>query len=464
MVDTDGGGLTGSKAVVLSITDVNEAPTVTSGATASVAENSPASTVVYTATATDPDTSAPFNTKAWIFTGADAALLSINSSGQVTLNAPADFETKNSYSFNVVDTDGGGLTATKAVVLSITNVNEAPTAPVDNNPATNLVSANAAIGTTVGIIANSTDPDSGDTLTYSLSTNPNNLFAINSTTGVVTVADSADLNTGSYTVGVTATDNHGLAGPASSFTVGVAGLEFSLTGLQISGLEQGSTLNKNTAIGTFAVAGVTGGYTFSLPSTADNNHFVIDPSTGLLSTGGSNVPGGATYHLTVTATLSGSPTLTIPVTAFVGTTGADPLSAATGTNLFFGLNGNDTITGGSGFDAIVAGAGVDTVTGGGSGDFLAGGSGADTFKYLHVTDSQGGLTANGVAKYDTIADFSSGTDKIDLSGGDFAAATLSQPSRPATSVPDLLPRIRLPGISTAPTIKPSSMPIQAAVR
>ena len=65
VVDTDSGGLTGSKAVVLSINDVNEAPTVTSGATASVAENSPASTVVYTATATDPDTSAPFNTKAW---------------------------------------------------------------------------------------------------------------------------------------------------------------------------------------------------------------------------------------------------------------------------------------------------------------------------------------------------------------------------------------------------------------
>jgi len=38
-------------------------------ATASVAENMPASTVVYTATATDPDTSAPFNTKAWSLTG-----------------------------------------------------------------------------------------------------------------------------------------------------------------------------------------------------------------------------------------------------------------------------------------------------------------------------------------------------------------------------------------------------------
>jgi len=31
----------------------------------------------------------------------------------VTLNASADFEAKSSYSFNVVDTDGGGLTGSR---------------------------------------------------------------------------------------------------------------------------------------------------------------------------------------------------------------------------------------------------------------------------------------------------------------------------------------------------------------
>ena len=84
----------------IAVTDVNEAPTVTSGTTGSVAENAPTSTVVYTATATDPATTAPNNTISWSLTGADASLLSINSSGQVTLNAPASFEAKNSYSFN----------------------------------------------------------------------------------------------------------------------------------------------------------------------------------------------------------------------------------------------------------------------------------------------------------------------------------------------------------------------------
>ncbi|WP_328824722.1 beta strand repeat-containing protein [Mesorhizobium neociceri] len=424
VVNTDGGGLIASKAVVLSITDVNEAPTVTSGATASVAENAPASTVVYTATATDPDTTAPNNTQAWSLTGADASLLSINSSGQVTLNASANFEAKSSYSFNVVDTDGGGLTASKAVVLSITNVNEAPTAPTDTNSANNFIAANAANGTVIGVTANSTDPDAGDTATYSFTSNPNNLFAINSTTGVVSVADGQNLNAGSYTIGVQATDNHGLAGPSSNFTVAVAGISASLTSTQLGGLETGNQLNKNLPLGTFKTIGDPDGshtYTYALAIGGDNSQFSVDSSTGVLSVGGSNVSTNQTYHLTVIAT-SGSISLSVPVNIIVGDTGPNSLSATNGINLFYGLNNSDAITGGSGFDGIIAGAGTDTLIGNAGGDFLAGGGQGDTFKYNAITDSQSGVV-NNVANYDTIADFTSGTDKIDLTSFTASAFT-----------------------------------------
>ncbi|WP_246671958.1 cadherin domain-containing protein [Mesorhizobium sp. B2-3-10] len=425
VVDTDGGGLSASKAVVLSVTDVNEAPTVTSGATATVAENAPASTVVYTATATDPDTTAPNNTKTWSLTGTDASLLSINAStGEVTLNASANFEAKNSYSFNVVDTDGGGLSASKAVVLSITNVNEAPTAPTDTNSANNFVAANAANGTIVGVTANSTDPDAGDTVTYSFTNNPNNLFAINSTTGVVTVADGQNLNAGSYTIGVQATDNHGLPGPSSNFTVAVAGISASLTNAQLNGLETGNQLNKNLPLGTFKIIGDPDGshtYTYTLAVGGNNSLFSVDSSTGVLSVGGSNVNTNLTYHVTVIAT-SGSISLSVPVNIIVGDTGNNTLTAANGINLFYGMNNSDAITGGSGFDGIIAGAGVDTLTGNGGGDFLAGGGQSDTFKYNAITDSQSGVV-NNVANYDTIADFASGTDKIDLTSFTASAFT-----------------------------------------
>ena len=58
-------------------------------------------------------------------TGADAGAFTINSStGVVTVNAIPDYETKPSYSFNVVASDGS-LSSSKAVTVSVTDV--APT-------------------------------------------------------------------------------------------------------------------------------------------------------------------------------------------------------------------------------------------------------------------------------------------------------------------------------------------------
>ena len=100
---------------------VNEAPIITSIATANIAENSSDSTVLYTAIATDVDASTTFT---YSLSGDDASLLNINStSGEVTLKTSANYETKNSYSFNVIASDGV-FTDTKAITASVTNVNE----------------------------------------------------------------------------------------------------------------------------------------------------------------------------------------------------------------------------------------------------------------------------------------------------------------------------------------------------
>ena len=65
---------------------------------------------------------------------------------------------------------------------------------------------------------------------------------------------------------------------------------------------------------------------------------------------------------------------------------------------------NNQITGNVGNDTLIGGLGNDT---------LIGGAGADPFVYLAQADS--GITA---ATRDVIADFISGTDRIDLSGID----------------------------------------------
>ncbi|MGB0944324.1 MAG: cadherin domain-containing protein, partial [Marinomonas sp.] len=109
--------------VNLDITAVNDAPVISSGSTGTVTENAATSTVIYTATATDAES----DTINYSLTGTDAALLSINTvTGEVTLNVSADYETKSSYSFNVIATDNGtgNLNSSQAVTVSVSDVND----------------------------------------------------------------------------------------------------------------------------------------------------------------------------------------------------------------------------------------------------------------------------------------------------------------------------------------------------
>jgi Ca2+-binding RTX toxin-like protein len=75
-----------------------------------------------------------------------------------------------------------------------------------------------------------------------------------------------------------------------------------------------------------------------------------------------------------------------------------------GNETFTGGNLADTLNGGAGNDTLNGGGGNDIITGGAGADVLTGGAGADTFVY-----------ASGAhADLDTITDFTSLTDKIDL--------------------------------------------------
>jgi ELWxxDGT repeat protein/VCBS repeat-containing protein len=64
---------------------------------------------------------------------------------------------------------------------------------------------------------------------------------------------------------------------------------------------------------------------------------------------------------------------------------------------------------GQGDDTAVGGAGGDLFYGGGGADHLTGGGGSDTFAYLSASDSKG-------TAYDTITDFTAGTDTFKLTG------------------------------------------------
>ncbi|MDQ3822234.1 MAG: cadherin domain-containing protein [Actinomycetota bacterium] len=94
---------------------------------------------------------------------ADNASFQIDGSTLKT-NAVFDFETKSVYSIRVRATDGPGLFHEEAFTITVTDVNAAPT---DIQLSSSSVAENQPAGTTVGALT-TTDPDAGDTHTYSL--------------------------------------------------------------------------------------------------------------------------------------------------------------------------------------------------------------------------------------------------------------------------------------------------------
>jgi VCBS repeat-containing protein len=118
-----------------------------------------------------------------------------------------------------------------------------------------------------------------------------------------------------------------------------------------------------------------------------------------------------------------------------GGAGDDTLNGTGVVNVIYRGSGNDTIEGNGGDDTIHGGScsdtvngndGNDIIVGGFGGDQLTGSTGDDIFVYLSAIDSNS-------TQFDTISDFASGTDKINLAAlGALAFLHLTSTS---TSVP-----------------------------
>ena len=112
--------------VALAVNNLDDTvPTITSGATATaIAENSGAGQVIYTVTADDSSDVSGGVTFALASTAPDNSAFTINATtGEVTLTANPDYETKSSYIFAVQATDAvGNQSSVQGVSLTITNV------------------------------------------------------------------------------------------------------------------------------------------------------------------------------------------------------------------------------------------------------------------------------------------------------------------------------------------------------
>ncbi|MBT9475385.1 VCBS domain-containing protein [Polaromonas sp.] len=437
---------TASRTITVNVAGTNDAPVVTSSAVGSVNENTATSTVVYAATASDADAG---DSVTWSLSGTDATAFNIDASGNVRLNASADFEAKSSYSFNVVATDGGtpALSDTHAVTVSVNDVNEAPTAVVLSNTTTdidentntathtkvaNITITDDALGTNVlslsgtdaasfEIVGNELFLKAGVTLDFESQAS----YAVNVGVNDAGVGVDPDA-TQSFTLSVNdLIENHAPTIDGQSFTVREHLINSAVNGFEIS-----PTLN---VVASDADADT---LTYSLISDNSGGAFALSTSgqltVGDLSLvdyeGAPGLDGGGSYYSVQVSVSDGqvsSPNATIKVyvtdvtattvsagnNIYDGGNAGETVNALSGSDIVFGDGGNDTITGDGGSqgtpraDTLYGGSGDDVLNGKEVGDTLVGGAGSDTFVF------NTSLTTAGI---DTITDFVSGTDKIHL--------------------------------------------------
>lgn len=209
-------GASNPATISILLTPVNDAP-VTNDVTFSITENTPNGAFVGTPiVATDPDTTAPNNTLSYAITAGNTnAAFAIDAiTGQISVNnsAQLDFKLNTSFLLTVAVSDAAVPPSadTAAVAVNLINVNEPPM--LQGEPYVFSLPENSELGTVIGQ-APAVDPDTiapNNTLTWAVTSgNASSAFAINATTGEITVASTAPLDfetTPSFTLGISVSD------------------------------------------------------------------------------------------------------------------------------------------------------------------------------------------------------------------------------------------------------------------
>ena len=171
---TDSQGLYVEIDFVIDITNVNEAPTDIGLAPASIFENQASGTSVGSFTVTDADSGDTATYSLVEGTGATDNTAFTIAAGDLQTAAVFDYETQSSYSIRVRVTDTAGLSFEKQFTITVVDVTESDNrAPVAVNDTYGAYQGNAFEATTsVGVLANDTDPDAGTTLAAESVTEP----------------------------------------------------------------------------------------------------------------------------------------------------------------------------------------------------------------------------------------------------------------------------------------------------
>ncbi|HYE45769.1 MAG TPA: cadherin domain-containing protein [Caulobacter sp.] len=296
VVQVSDGSLTDTQAIAVTVTNVNEAPAITSNgggpsASINVAENT---TAVTTVTSSDPD--GPGLTYS-IVGGVDQTLFTINAttgalafvSGR-NFEAPTDSGTNNVYNV-VVQVSDGTLTDTQAIAVTVTNVNEAPA--ITSNGAGPTAAVNVAENGASVTAITAVDPDGvAAPLSFSIVGGADQaLFTINAATGALAFVGGRNFESptdvganGVYDVVVQVSDGTNTDTQAIAVTVTDLNEAPAITS-NGGGATGAASVQENeagvTVVTAFDPEGAT--ITYSIVGGVDAGFFTIDSSTGALT-------------------------------------------------------------------------------------------------------------------------------------------------------------------------------------
>jgi len=328
IVQVSDGELTDSQKITVTVTDVNDAPVITSngGEETAIVEVLENTTAVTTVTATDEDG----NALTYAITGgADADLFSIDPvTGELAFitapdyEDPTDADEGNTYEVKVEVTDDheDSLSTTQTITVKVKNVNEDPV--ITSNGGGDEASVEVEENTTAVTTVTAEDVDEGTTLVFSIAGGDDAaLFAINPATGVLTFKtapnyeEPSDKNgDGDYEVIVQVND--GELTDSQKITLTVTDVNDAPV---ITSNGGGETAIVEVEENTTAVTTVTAtdedgdALTYAITGGADADLFSIDPVTGELTfkTAPSydtpaDADGDNTYEVEVTVTDAGA--------------------------------------------------------------------------------------------------------------------------------------------------------------
>ncbi|MCW3796695.1 cadherin-like domain-containing protein [Sphingomonas sp. BN140010] len=394
-----------------------------------------------------------------------------NGNGTWTVTQARDANGPVTLSYNVVDGHGGSLAA--SVGYTVDAVNDAPIAPATPTVLANGTEDVAYTVSAAQLLAGFTDVD-GDALAVAGLTASRG-SVVNNGNGTWTVTQARDAN-GPVTLSYNVVDGHGGSLAASlGYTVDAVN-DAPTGGVTIAGtpatgqqLRASSTIADADGLGPVFYQWLLDGRPI-IGATGQSYVIAANDLNHLISVTASYTDGGGVLER---VTSSVTPAIVLGAGTFTGTAGADTLTGSNfddalkglaGNDVLRGLDGNDVLnggagndtldgglgndtgsyvdatagvkvslavsgaqnTGGSGFDTLIGienllgsaygdtltgDAGANRLTGGGGADTLTGGGGADTFVFDLLTT---------IADKDTIKDFVSGVDHLELSLSAFA--------------------------------------------